>query len=115
MSCNLTGERQEKAGHPFSEIITCVASVFELSEDLLCSGSRNRRGAWGRAVVGYLGRELGKYRLKDIAEHFRRDPAVMSQGLKKVEERFREDDIFKKVILRLKEKLTQKRRKYLIT
>ena len=39
----------------------------------------------------------------------------MSQGLKKVEERFREDDIFKKVILRLKEKLTQKRRKYLIT
>ena len=73
---------KEEAPHFFevslSELVFCVSSVFELPEEILYSSSRNRRGALGQALVTYLGRELGRYRLKDIAEHFKRDPAAIS-------------------------------------
>jgi putative transposase len=99
-----------------SELVSCVSSAFKLSEETLYSCSRNRSGAFGRGVVAYLGRELGRYRLKDIAEHFKRDPAAISQGTRHIEKEIQKEGTLSKTIHRVKEKLTQGgKKKYLIT
>jgi putative transposase len=41
------------------ELINSVSIELNIARDLLYSNTRNRRGALGRAVVGYLGKELG--------------------------------------------------------
>ncbi|OGP55180.1 MAG: hypothetical protein A2162_05270 [Deltaproteobacteria bacterium RBG_13_52_11b] len=70
----------------------------------------------GRALVGYLGRELGRYRLKDVAEHFKRDPAAISQGTRHIEEEIQKEGTLSKTVQRVKEKLTRgRKKKYLIT
>ena len=65
--------------------------VFNISKDLLYSNTRNRRGAFGRAVVGYLAKELANHPFKDTAAHFKRDPVVISKGIKGLEKRIGED------------------------
>ena len=62
------------------EIVSGVSSVLNISKDLLYSTTRNRQGSLGRAVVGYLGKELGGHSFKEISDHFDRDPVVTSQG-----------------------------------
>ena len=111
---------KEEAPHfyelSFAELVSCVSSVFELPEEILFSSSRDRRGALGRALVGYLGRDLGRFRLKDVAEYFKRDPAVISQALRRVEEEIQKKGNFTEKIQKAKEKLTRGRKKrYLIT
>ena len=61
------------------EIVGKVSSVLGISVDQFYSPSRNRRGALGRAVAGYLARRLGGHQIKRVAEHFDRDPVVISQ------------------------------------
>ena len=119
-SLPLRGYSKKEAPHFYevslSELVSCVSSAFELPEEILCSSSRNRRGALGRAVVAYLGRELGRYRLKDIAEHFKRDPAAISQGTRHIEEEIQKEGAISKTVQRVKEKLTRgRKKKYLIT
>ena len=111
---------KEEAPHfyevSFAELVSCVSSLFELPEEILFSSSRDRRGALGRALVGYLGRDLGRFRLKDVAEYFKRDPAVISQALRRVEEEVQKKGNFTEKIQKAKEKLTRGRKKrYLIT
>ena len=67
------------------EMVSRVSSVLKVPEDLFYSLTRNRRGAWGRSVVGYLGRKLSGYTIKAIANHFNRDPVVLSQWIRKIE------------------------------
>lgn len=99
-----------------SELVSCVSSTLELPEEILYSSSRNRRGALGRALVAYLGRETGRFRLKDVAEHFKRDPAAISQVTRRIEEEIQEEGILSKTVQRVKEKLTRgRKKKYLIT
>jgi hypothetical protein len=43
-----------------AEIVSEVSSVLRIPSDLVYSDSRNRRGALGRAVVGYVGRKLAR-------------------------------------------------------
>ena len=96
------------------EIVSKVSLVLEVHEDLIYSISRNRPGAWGRAVVGYWGRKLAGYSIKEVAEHFQRDPVAISQGIKKVEEKTREDKVFTRKMAALEEFLTRgKNRKIL--
>jgi REP-associated tyrosine transposase len=111
---------KEEAPHfyevSFAELVSCVSSLFELPEEILFSSSRDRRGALGRALVAYLGRDLGRFRLKDVAEYFKRDPAVISQALRRVEEEVQKKGNFTEKIQKAKEKLTHGRKKrYLIT
>jgi len=73
------------------EITSKAGSVLDIPTDLFYSVSRNRQGAWGRSVAGYLARKLAGCQVRTIAEHFSRDPAVISQGIRKVEQRIRED------------------------
>ena len=73
------------------------------------SNTRNRPGALGRAVVGYLGKELANLSFKATAEHFNRDPVVISRGIKGLEKRIREDEAFATAIAMLRESLTKKK------
>ncbi len=62
------------------KIVSEVSLVFNIGKDLLYSNTRNRRGALGRTVVGYLAKNIGNHPFKEAAEHFNRDPVVISKG-----------------------------------
>jgi len=99
-----------------AEIVSEVSSVLRIPSDLIYSDSRNRRGALGRAVVGYVGRKLAGHRVKAVAEHFHRDPVGISQGMQKLEVRLRRDGTVQGAVKGIEETLTRNRkRKYLIT
>ena len=73
-------------------------------------------GALGRGVVGLIGRKLGGHTIRAVAEHFNRDPVAITQGVKKVEAKLREESDFKQAIEKIEKILTKKReKKYLIT
>jgi hypothetical protein len=73
-------------------------------------------GALGRAVVGHMGRKLGGHYVKAVAEHFNRVPVAITQGIKKVEEKFRHENDFRQAIEKIEKMLTNKRKKkYLFT
>ena len=76
--------------------------------------TRNRQSAWGRSVAGYLARKLGGYPVKVIAEHFGRDPVVMSRGIRSVEEKAWTDKRIAKALASLEETLIQERRRKIV-
>ena len=89
--------------------------LLNISTDSLYSANRNRRGAMGRTVVEYLGRKLGGYQIKAIAEYFNRDPVVISQGIRKVEHNIKGAKVFAKKMAKIEEGLiNNKSRKILI-
>ena len=66
--------------------------------------------------MGYVGRKLGGHKVKAVAEHFHRDPVVISQGIKGIEEKLRGDKTFFRTIERTERSLVRNRdTKYLFT
>ncbi len=66
-------------------------------------------------MVGLIGRKLGSHTIRAMAEHFNRVPVAITQGVKKVEAKFREESDFKQAIEKIEKTLTKKReKKYLI-
>jgi len=94
------------------KLVVHVSSVFAIPMDTVCSMTRNREGAWGRAIVGYVGKNLCGYSNKSIAEYFHRDPVAMSRGIAKVEGRTGSDKDFEAKLRRLEGVITlgQKRK-----
>jgi len=92
------------------DIVSEVSSAFNISKELFYGTTRNRQGSLGRAVVGYLGKQLASYSFKEISEHFNRDPVLMSQGIKKLEEKIREDKGIAIAITKLREAFTRDKR-----
>jgi len=66
-------------------------------------------------VCAYLSNKLGGYQIREIAKHFDRDPVVISQGLKKVEQRLREGKDLKAVMTTLENDLTRNKRQKIKT
>jgi REP element-mobilizing transposase RayT len=97
------------------EIVSQVGSAFEIPIDLLYSSTRSRQGAWGRAVCAYLGRGLGGHRIREIAEHFDRDSVAITYGLKKVEQRLREDKKVRAEVTSLENSLIKNKRRKIKT
>ena len=99
-----------------AEIVSKVSLVLGIPLELIYSVNRNRNGAHGRAVAGYLGRKLGGHQVKAVAEHFSRDPVAISQGMKKLEGRLSGERTLREAIEKIEKALTRKRRaKYLFT
>lgn len=92
------------------EIVAGVSSAWEIPMELFYGMTRDRKGAWGRAVGAHLGKKIGGYTLKAIAEHFHRDPVVMSQGVRKVERRIWRDHHLLRVMDALEKELTRGRK-----
>ncbi len=96
---------------PIQELVSCVGSVFGISVETICSMTRNREGAWGRAMVGYVGKRLCGYSNKSVSEYFHRDPVALSRGIARVEERIRLDKGFEIKLRGLGEEITRGRRR----
>ncbi len=96
------------------EIVSKVSSVLKISKALFYSTTRNHQGSLGRAVVGHLGKALGGYSFKEISDHFHRDPVVMSQGIRRLEKKIRDDETFAKAIAKLRRALTRNREKKIL-
>jgi len=111
---NLNAELPSVYDIALGEIISEVSSALNVSVDQLYSRNRNRQGALGRAVVGYIGRKLTGHLIKEVAEHFHRDPVVISQGIKRLEWKLREEKSFTKKMISLEEALTRGRLQILI-
>jgi len=63
-----------------------------------------------------LARKLSGYFVKEVARYFRREPAMISQGVIKAENLLRADEDLAKKVEMIERKLIRKRRKkYLIT
>jgi len=93
---------------PIGEIVSEVSSALNIYPDLFYTPTRNRQGALGRSIVGYLGRKLGGYQMKGTAEHFNRDPVVISQGIKRLENKLTEEKVLAKTIINIETSLIQK-------
>jgi putative transposase len=80
------------------KIVEEVIRGTSIPRDRLYSLTRGRQGAYGRNLVAYLARKVAGFRVKEIAQHFKREPMTISLGVKKVERLLQEDrDFFKKV------------------
>jgi putative transposase len=93
------------------ELVAYVSSAFDMAVETVCSLTRNREGAWGRAVIGYLGRELCGFSVKSLAEYFHRDPVAMSRGISKVLARVRVDKSFDANLRKLKGSITKDKKR----
>jgi hypothetical protein len=77
---------------PLEDIVTEVGKTVGIARERIHSLSRDRRGALGRSLVAYLARKLSGYLVKDVARYFRREGAMISQGMMKVENLLRTDE-----------------------
>ena len=93
------------------ELVVQVSSAFGMPMETVCSMTRNREGAWGRGIVGYLGKKLCGYSVKSLAEYFHRDPVAMSRGMGKVERRMGADKDLKTKLRKLEEAITLDRKR----
>jgi REP element-mobilizing transposase RayT len=96
------------------EIVSKTSSVLNIPAELFYTPTRNREGARGRSAAGYLARKLGGFQVKTVADHFNRDPVVISQGIKRLEQRLREEKTVARAMGKLEEVLTLDRKKLLI-
>jgi len=83
---------------PIEEMVEAVGSTLDIEKNQFYSLTRKQRRAWGRAVVDYLGRNLVKYRGKEMADHSDGNPVLISQAVKQVEQKLREDEVFVKMV-----------------
>jgi chromosomal replication initiation ATPase DnaA len=95
---------------PIEEIVSAVEYTLGIAKYIFYSFTRSRQGAWGRAVVAFLGKKWGGYQLKRFAEHFKRDPVVMSKGVSGVEKKLTEDRAFARSVERMEKILIQNKR-----
>lgn len=65
-------------------IVALVGAAFDVSPERFYRSSRNRQESLVRFVASYISNKLCGYEIRVIAEHFRRDPTVMSKGIAKV-------------------------------
>ena len=55
------------------------------------------------------GSKLGGYQINAIAKHFNRDPVVISQGIKRLEQKIRGERAFARAMTRMQEALIRNR------
>jgi hypothetical protein len=115
-------ERQKSSPHPgffeipINDISMEVGNKMAIPRDRLYSLTRDRMGAYGRGVVAYLARKLTGSLVKDIAQHFQREPMTMSEAIIKIEGLMEKDKELAIKIEEVKSNLMKRRKKkYLIT
>ncbi len=101
---------------PLENIAGEVIRGASIPRDQLYSLTRGRQGAYGRNLVAYLARKLAGFRVKEIAQHFKREPMTISLGVKKVENLLQRDRDFSKRVETMEMNLREKsKKKYFIT
>ena len=59
-------------------IVGEVIQGASIPRDRLHSLTRDRQGAYGRNLVAYLARKVAGYGVKEITQHFKREPMTIS-------------------------------------
>lgn len=95
------------------EIVSRTSLSLKIPIEKFYTASRNRQGALGRSVAGYLAKKLGGIRIKSVADHFDRDPVVISQGINRLEKRLLEEREILAAMARLERELVNGRKKTL--
>jgi len=94
--------------------VSRVSSVLNIPPESFHSSPRNRQGAWGQAIVAYISGKLGGHQAKTVAEHFKRDPAVISRGIRKVEKKCREEKAFDGRLSRAEEAIKENKKRKIV-
>jgi chromosomal replication initiation ATPase DnaA len=101
---------------PVENIVGQVIREMGIPQDRLYSLTRDRRWAYGRNLVAYLARKLAGFKVKDITQHFKREPMTISLGIKKEEKYLQQDKDFSRWIEIMEMNLKEKsKKKYFIT
>jgi putative transposase len=79
-----------------ADIESAVCRHFELPVNLLRSRSKDRGGSFGRALVAWLGQELGGTALNQVAKRYDRDQVTVSLGLKALRQRIGQNSKLKR-------------------
>jgi REP element-mobilizing transposase RayT len=99
-----------------SEIVGEVARGWGMAVSEIHSKRRGRLEAMLRALAAYVGREIGGMTLTKAAGYLRRDLATLSIGVRKLEQKMKEDPKLRQRVEGLIERLKQGRKKqYQIT
>ncbi len=96
------------------EIVSKVSAVLNIPPESFYSPTRNRQGAWGRAIVAYIGGKLGGHQVRMVAQHFKRDPAVISRGIRKVEKKRRAEKAFDSRVSRVEEAIKENKKRKIV-
>jgi REP element-mobilizing transposase RayT len=98
------------------DIVMEVCKTVGIARGRINSLSRDRSGALGRSLAAYLARKLSGYLVKDVARYFHREPAMISQGMMKVENILQADeDLAEKVEMMERKLIRNRKKKYFIT
>ena len=101
---------------PLEDIAMEVVNHMAIRRDRMYSLTRDRLGAHGRAIVGYLARKLTGSLVKDIARHFQREPMTISEAVLKMESLVEKDMELARSIEDMRNNLMKRsKKKYLIT
>ena len=74
-----------------SAIEAAVSRRYKHPVELLHSRTKEHRGSFARAVVAYLGQELGAVKLNEVAARYGRDQVSLSLGMKRLRERLAQE------------------------
>lgn len=85
-----------------------VSRKYDLSVEQLRSRSKERRGSFGRLLVGYIGQQLGATTLNEIAKRYGRDQVSLSLGIKRLTEKVAVDSGLRQSVDGLMEQLRKK-------
>ena len=99
----------KKHNIPLDKIVSIVGAHLEIQRESFFTHTRNRRAAWGRSVVGYLGKKLCNYESRAIAQFFKRDPSVLGKGIRNVEDRMISDRTFQKKLVAIENALIEEK------
>lgn len=94
---------------PLDKIVSAVGFNLEIQRESFFTHTRNQRAALGRSVVCYLGRKLCSYENNTIAQFFKRDPSVLTRGMKTVEYHAISDRAFQKKLIEIENRLVEER------
>ena len=101
---------------PVENIVGEVIRGASIPRHRLYSLTRDCQGAYGRNLVAYLARKVAGFRVKEIAQHFKREPMTISLGVKKVETLLQRDRDFSNRVEIMEMNLREKsKKKYFIT
>lgn len=103
-------EVQKKAQEPearlpvdveLKDIVKVVCHEFGMRSERVSQREKSREVSQLRWIIGKLAAEEAGYRLVEVARFFRRDPGVMSRGLRLLEERLMKEKELQKRVGRL--------------
>ncbi len=98
------------------EVVEEIARQWGKNIEEILGKGREREASRLRAMAAYIGREVGGLKLTEMVGYLKRDLATLSLGIRKLEQRMKEDIQFSQQVKQLYEAVRKgKKRKYKIT